>query len=354
MSAGLSFVLPRALEASEPPEARGEGRDDVRLLVATDDGVRHRRMAELADALEPGDLLVVNTSSTLAAAVDVRRDDGRPAVLHVGGRRDDGSWVVEVRPPGPATGPLPDVRADERLSLPGGGAVTVLEPWPPAATRATRLWRASSAGTPLSEVLRAHGRPVRYAYVRRGWPLDSYQTVFADEAADTEDGSAEMPSAGRPFTDRLVTRLVTRGVVLAPVTLHTGLSSTSDGEPPLPERFRVPATTARLVTSTRAAGGRVVAVGTTVTRALESAVHEDVDGRPRVVAAEGSTSLVLGADRPARVTTGLVTGWHAPGASHLGLLEAVAGRALVRRAYAAALQERYLWHELGDSCLLLP
>jgi S-adenosylmethionine:tRNA ribosyltransferase-isomerase len=159
-----------------------------------------------------------------------------------------------------------------------------------------------------------------------------------------------MPSAGRPFTDRVVTALVTAGVVLAPVTLHAGVSSPEAGEPPFPEPYRVPAQTARLVDHTKVHGGRVVAVGTTVTRALETVSDED----GRVSPGSGWTDLVLGPDRPARVVDGLVTGWHDAGASHLLLLEAVAGRELVASAYSAARAEGYLWHELGDSALLLP
>jgi S-adenosylmethionine:tRNA ribosyltransferase-isomerase len=112
----------------------------------------------------------------------------------------------------------------------------------------------------------------------------------------------------------------------------------------------VPEATARLVNATRAAGGRVVAVGTTVTRALESAAEPDGTVRGR----SGWTDLVLGPERPARAVNGLVTGWHAPGASHLALLTAVAGPDLVGRAYAEALRLEYRWHEFGDSCLLLP
>jgi S-adenosylmethionine:tRNA ribosyltransferase-isomerase len=165
-----------------------------------------------------------------------------------------------------------------------------------------------------------------------------------------QPGSAEMPSAGRPFSTELVTDLVRHGVLVAPVLLHTGVSSPEHGEPPQAERYEVPATTARLVNATRRWGGRVVAVGTTVTRALESAADAAGVVRP----AAGWTDLVLGPDRPARVVTGLVTGWHEPGATHLDLLEAVAGAALVEAAYDHALRERYLWHEFGDSCLLLP
>jgi S-adenosylmethionine:tRNA ribosyltransferase-isomerase len=181
--------------------------------------------------------------------------------------------------------------------------------------------------------------------VEGDWPLSDYQTVFG-----RDPGSAEMPSAGRPFTDSMVTDLVTAGVAVAAVTLHTGVSSLEPGEPPLPEPYRVPVATARLVEHTRRYGGRVVAVGTTVTRALETVAEPDGTVR----AGEGWTGLVLGPDRPARVVTGLVTGWHEPGASHLSLLEAVAGHDVVASAYVEARAAGYLWHELGDSALLLP
>jgi S-adenosylmethionine:tRNA ribosyltransferase-isomerase len=208
------------------------------------------------------------------------------------------------------------------------------------------LWRARvglDGGLPA--YLERHGRPIRYGYVPDPVPLAEYQTVFA-----REPGSAEMPSAGRPFTADLVVELITRGIALAPITLHTGVSSQEPGEPPQPERYSVPESTARAVNMTRAWGGRVVAVGTTVTRALESAA----DGEGIVRPSRGWTDLVLGPGRPAQVVDGLVTGWHAPGASHLELLEAVAGTTLVERAYAEAVRTRYLWHEFGDSCLLLP
>jgi S-adenosylmethionine:tRNA ribosyltransferase-isomerase len=158
-----------------------------------------------------------------------------------------------------------------------------------------------------------------------------------------------MPSAGRPFTAELVTELVTSGVAVAPVTLHAGLSSAEADEPPAPERFTVPPATARLADLTRGHGGRVIAVGTTVVRALESVA----DRHGRLRPGQGWTDLVLGPDRPARAVDGLVTGWHAPGASHLDLLEAVAGRDRVAVAYEAAVREGYLWHEFGDSALLL-
>jgi S-adenosylmethionine:tRNA ribosyltransferase-isomerase len=334
----LDFVLPEELAATEPPPAR----DRVRLLVADADGVRHARFGQFGEFLAPGDLVVVNTSATLAAAVDGSRA-GTEVEVHFSAELADGAWVVEVRPAGVSAGPVTDLRPGEVITLDGGAALIAGRPQPAGQTR---LWQARPRiDGGVTAYLARHGRPIRYAYVPRPWPLAEYQTVFA-----REPGSAEMPSAGRPFTSEVVTDLVTRGVVMAPVVLHTGVSSQEPGEPPQPERFRVPEPTARLVNATRQAGGRVIAVGTTVTRALESAADTGGTVHPR----RGWTDLVLGPSRPARAVTGLVTGWHAPGASHLALLEAVAGAALVERAYAEALRRGYRWHEFGDSCLLLP
>jgi S-adenosylmethionine:tRNA ribosyltransferase-isomerase len=334
-----TFELPAGVEAGAPPTVR----DGVRLLVAQRGGVEHARFAQLGEFLSAGDLLVVNTSATLAAAVDGMRQDGRPVTVHFAAALDDGTWVVEVRPDGNATGPVDDGRTGDVITLPDGVRLALLGPHPEGQRR---LWQAAvgvEGGVPA--YLARHGRPIRYSYVREPVPLAEYQTVFAREA-----GSAEMPSAGRPFTTQLVTDLVTRGIGMAPIQLHTGVSSQDPGEPPQPERFRVPETTARAVNMTRAWGNRVIAVGTTVTRALESAADDAGVVRERA----GWTDLVLGPDRPARVVNGLITGWHAPGASHLQLLEAVAGGELVDRAYAEAVRARYLWHEFGDSCLLLP
>ncbi len=324
--------------ATAPPEARGLARDEVRLLVATGDGVSESSFRQLPEHLEPGDLLAVNTSATLPAAVPGRRGD-QPVMVHLARQDDDGTWVVEVRPAGAATGPLPGLRAGDRLDLPDATA-TVVGMLP----RQDRLHRVAFRGD-AHDVMRRHGRPVRYAYVPDAWPLSAYQTVFA-----TEPGSAEMPSAARPFTAELVSRLVSRGVLVAPVLLHTGLSSQEPGEPPQPERYRVSAATADLVNHVRSRGSRVVAVGTTVTRALETVAAPDGTVR----AGEGWTDLVLGRGRTARAVTGIVTGWHEPGTSHLDLLVAVAGQVLVRAAYDEAERRDLLWHEFGDSCLLLP
>jgi S-adenosylmethionine:tRNA ribosyltransferase-isomerase len=333
----VDFVLPPGLAAHEPPEARGLARDGVRLLVGRARGVSHRRFTDLPALLREGDLLVVNTSGTLAAAVQVA---GRALAVHFSTELPDGHWLVELRQErGKATEPYRAAVTGERYPLVGGAVVTLLEPFSEG-----RLWVAEVSVAVLPYLVR-HGQPIRYGYVPRAWPIRDYQTVFA-----TVPGSAEMPSAARPFTDRLVTRLVSAGVRFAPVLLHTGVASPEAHERPYPERFAVSAATARLVNHTRMDGGRVIAVGTTAVRALETAAGTDGVVRP----ATGWTDLIVTPQRGVRVVAGLLTGLHEPRASHLDLLAAVAGQDLLDRCYAEAVERGYLWHEFGDANLLLP
>jgi S-adenosylmethionine:tRNA ribosyltransferase-isomerase len=340
----LHFHRPPNSDATEPPEAHGVARDAVKLLVARPGGVSHARFADLGDYLRPGDLLVVNNSATLPAAVDGYRA-GRAVAIHFSTARAEKVWVVELRPAANATGHLTP-RPGERIDMASGGAIVIRSSYPQPGLVGGRLWTAQVIleGSVVSYLAR-YGRPIRYSYVPRQWPLSYYQTVFA-----RKPGSAEMPSAARPFSAELVTALVSVGIAIAPITLHAGVSSAEAGEPPTPEPFEVPAATARLVNSAHAAGGRVIAVGTTVARALESAA----DSNGVVRQAVGWTDLVLGPGRPRRVVDGLITGWHDVGASHLLLLEAVAGAELVATAYREAVEHGYLWHEFGDSALLLP
>lgn len=350
---GLAFDLPVELQAHEPPDARGLARDEVRLMVSRpfEEPTDHHA-CDLADVLQPGDLLVINTSGTLPASVDAVRppaacpdaSTGDPVELHFSTPLPAGLHLVEVRrPASPASLPMKDDLAGETLALPGGACAHLLARYP----ESERLWVAALdlGGQTVSGYLGRHGRPIRYAHVDRDWPIEAYQTVYA-----TEPGSAEMPSAGRPISHPLVTRLVARGIGITPIVLHAGVSSLEDHELPPPEPFRVPPETARRVNATRSAGGRVVAVGTTVVRALESAADAHGQAHP----ARGWADVIVTPDRGVRVVDGLLTGWHEPRASHLLILEAIAGRAMLEDAYRAALDRGYLWHEFGDWHLLLP
>ncbi|HEU5143767.1 MAG TPA: S-adenosylmethionine:tRNA ribosyltransferase-isomerase [Dermatophilaceae bacterium] len=349
-----TFSSPGTLTADAPPELRGLRRDGVRLLVASGQGVEHTTFSRIGDHLRSGDLLVVNNSATVAGEVDAVLRGRGPIVVHVSTELDDGTWVVELRTAPDGARAVLDAVAGDVVELHGDRRrrpeLLLESPYPEEGSSPTRagnrLWRARGAsGGGLPDHLARHGRPIAYGYLRGRYPLAAYQTVFG-----TIPGSAEMASAARPFTAELVTRLVSAGVVIAPITLHTGLSSQESGEAPQPERFAVPAATATLVNAVRARGGRVVAVGTTATRAIESVASPD----GVVHAADGWTDLVITPDRPARVVRGLVTGWHDPDASHLLLVESVAGPGLTQHAYDVASHEGYAWHEFGDSCLFLP
>lgn len=352
-----AFTLPAHLEAAEPPEARGLKRDGVRLLVSRVDldSIHHSRFSDLPRWLSPGDLLVVNTSGTLNAALAARTRCGDGFELHLSTQLPGNFWVVEVRRHGPvASLPHGHARAGTTFELEGGGRVTLLAPYPfgGALNAESRLWMAAlQISEPVLPYLERFGSPIRYDYVTRSWPASMYQTVFA-----TEPGSAEMPSAARPFTAELVTRLVSRGVQFAPLLLHTGVASLENHEPPYEEYFRVPTDTAGRVNAARRAGHRVVAVGTTVIRALETVT----DDRGTTFPGEGWTNLVITAERPLRAATGMITGFHEPHATHLAMVKQViaaagsdAPSAHLDRAYREAQQGGYLWHEFGDSHLIV-
>jgi S-adenosylmethionine:tRNA ribosyltransferase-isomerase len=359
----LDFELPPELEADAPPEARGLARDEVRLMVSyrSDYRIVHTRFRQLGEVLEPGDLLVINTSGTMNAALNAWRSDGMALELHLSTHLPDDRWTVEVRTQSAAHGkvsaPYDDCRAGETLRLEGGAEVRLLAPYSKqrpcqpdrlktGGPRRQRLWLATlSLPSSLETYLARYGFPIRYSYIKERWPIEYYQTVYA-----TEIGSAEMPSAGRAFTPELITRLVARGVQIAPLLLHTGVASLEEDEPPYEEYYRVPSQAARVVNETRAAGKRIVAVGTTVVRALETVTDAGGVTHP----GEGWTGLVVTPRRGIRAINALLTGLHEPRATHLWMLEALAGRRHLELAYAEALRERYLWHEFGDLHLILP
>ena len=331
----IDFVLPPELEAREPAELRGSGRDDVRLLVSdrATGATIDAHFRELPSFLRPCDLLVVNTSATLPAALTAVREDGEEIALHWSTPLPGGLAVVEPR--------RVEVRAGEALALPGGGRATLLAPY----RDSQRLWIAQLAlDLPVADYLRRWGRPITYSYIPRPFPISAYQTVFA-----RLEGSAEMPSAGRAFTRPTLACLRARGVGIARLVLHTGVASLESHERPYEEWYQVPQRTAQRVRDAKARGGRIIAVGTTVVRALETSVDANGD----VVGSLGWTDLVITPERGVRVVDGLLTGLHEPRATHLDMLEAIAGRETIARAYDVAIEEEYLWHEFGDVHLIL-
>ncbi|HVD62386.1 MAG TPA: S-adenosylmethionine:tRNA ribosyltransferase-isomerase [Gemmatimonadaceae bacterium] len=352
----LDVEVGEDLEAREPPEVRGLARDQVRLMVSSvsDDEITHTRFFDFPDFVETGDVVVVNTSATINAALDAERidapGDDRNCVLHLSTPVSVSEWVVELRQhAAKGTIPLLNAHAGERLVLPANATAELKAPYLPEATGfpggPVRLWIAKlSLPDDAITYTARYGMPIRYGYVPKSWPLSYYQTIFARES-----GSAEMPSAGRAFTQEIVERLTRKGVRVAALTLHTGVSSLEAHEPPYPERYRVPGSTASAVNEARALGRHVVAVGTTVVRALETAANSD----DRVAARDGWTDLVITPERGLRVVSSILTGFHEPKASHLAMLESLAGPEHLQMAYEEAIREKYLWHEFGDLHLIM-
>ncbi len=350
----LDFILPPELEADAPPEARGLARDEVRLLVSqqSTNQIVHTQFRQIGQFLDAGDLLVINTSGTMNAALHATCSDDTLLELHLSTHLPADLWTVELRSYHKhTTKPFYGARPGEVLQLEGGAQVTLHRPYLLTDTKLSpsRLWLAtlqlSTAEPVLQAYLMRYGFPIRYGYVKDQWPLEYYQTVYA-----TEVGSAEMPSAGRAFTADLITQLVAQSVQIAPLLLHTGVASLENHEPPYEEFYRVPAETARLVNQTKAAGKRVIAVGTTVIRALETVV----DASGTVHPGEGWTRVIVTPQRGIRSVHALLTGLHEPQASHLLMLEALAPREHLKKAYQEGLAQGYLWHEFGDLHLLLP
>ena len=337
----LIFPRPSELQATAPPEMRGIARDEARLMVSTPAGHTHAQFRHLADFLRPGDLLVVNHSATLPASLPASGSPGT-FILNLSTDFGRGLWVAEPRWSPAKQGPLP-LKAGETIRAAGLEARLVASyPGLP------RLFFAQFSGD-VQAAMVEHGQPIRYGYVQQAYPLEAYQTLFA-----TVPGSAEMPSAAQPFTPRVVAALRAKGVEIAGIVLHTGVSSLEVDEdvvedhPMYPEPFQVPLATARAVHAARREGRRVIAVGTTVVRALESAW----DGR-EVQPTCGFTRLYVHPGRGVHVVDGLITGLHDPVTSHLAMLYTLASQDLIRSAYAEAVERGYLWHEFGDSHLIL-
>lgn len=353
----IDFLLPADAAAVAPPEAEGRGREVVRLLVIDRAAGewRHARFIDLPELLHAGDLLAFNVSQTLAAALPAVRTEDRVAVrIHFSTRLDGYQnppappperWVVEVRQGDGSPSRQGEVRPGDGFTIEPGAEVRLLEPY----ARGGRYWVAG-VSAPAFELMARLGEPVRYGYVAAPWPLSAYQTEVGEIP-----GSAEMPSAARPFTGRIRWELRRAGVEFTSVLLHTGLSSQEmEGDyvgpdAVCPEWFAVPLAAAAQVNRALREGRRVIAVGTTVVRALESAAAPGAEIEP----VEGWTSLFVSPDRPPRVVQGLVTGLHAPRSTHLAMLAAFVEPALLRAAYADALHRGYRWHEFGDLCLIV-
>lgn len=358
----FSFMLPPELVAREPPERRGILRDGVKLMVINRSNfeTEHTHFYNIGKFLRPGDLLIFNSSSTLPAALEgyIESSVGViPIEVRLAEHLPDDSWLVlpyyktyeldNTNINDNAISVFPIFEKGMEIEFCHGLIAKTYEP----DVNIPRLWkvRFSKSGTQLLELLYRCGQPIRYEYVSNAWNLDYYQTVYA-----REPGSAEMPSAGRAFTWKLLLGLKRRGIEMTYITLHTGLSSYRDDaldlqHPVSEEEFLVSSKAAEMVNKTQKGGGRVIAVGTTVVRTLESVAF----GNGNISARHGYTRLHINADHKLKVVDGLLTGLHEPEASHLDLLTAFLPTDRIQKAYEEAIQRKYLWHEFGDLNLIL-
>jgi S-adenosylmethionine:tRNA ribosyltransferase-isomerase len=354
-------VSPRA-ERTERPALRSDevSRHAVWLVVVDPAGLRSPRLerfAALPRLLGPGDLVVVNDAATLPGSLPGTTADGSPLELRLSGPIEAGRLSGVVFGPGDFRTRTedrprpPQIERGDRLTI-AGLAASVIS----VAGRRVEL-AVHTDGDTLWQTLYATGAPVQYAHRSEQLPLYSVQTAYAGRP-----WAAEMPSAGRPLTWDIVLGLRRAGVEIASLTHAAGLSSTGDDALdralPWPERYEIPRRTADAVRRTRLAGGRVIAVGTTVVRALEAAAYDDgdppTDGGPAIRVGSGIATLRLDPGYRPRIVSGLVSGLHVPGESHFELLSAFAPPDQLRRAISLAAQHGLSAHELGDACLILP
>lgn len=345
--APLHFHLPHQLNCSIPTEERGLQRDEVRLLVTQQDGqdIFHQQFTDLPYFLTSGDILIVNNSATVAAALPIHFPNGQAARLHLSTPLAQDEWLAEIRSVNEQQSKRwKEGEIGQQFSLPQGGRVALLEPYYQNKEQ-LHLWKVRLF-LPLStlDYLGKYGRPIKYQNLDKAYPLAYYQTFFS-----SVPGSAEMPSAARGFTSNLVDQLLKKGVQIIPITLHTGVSSLETGEEPYPEFVEVSALAAQQLNLAKAQGKRIVAVGTTAVRAIESAT--DTNGKVQTF--RGHSNLFIQPGYSMKIVDGLLTGFHEPTASHLYMLQALASKTHLQKAYQAAVANEYFWHEFGDLHLIL-
>ncbi|MCP4442124.1 MAG: S-adenosylmethionine:tRNA ribosyltransferase-isomerase [Aureispira sp.] len=345
----LEFDLPKHLQCSKPTEERGIARDEVKLMISqtSNNHIDHDIFRNIGDYLQEGDVLVVNTSGTLKAALETEYTDGTVLRVHLSTRKAYQHWIIELREVVEnGTHRFTKARKGDQLPL-ATGFLQLLEPYYDDTTNDhLQLWVAKfNIPIAVEDYLDQYGKPIRYNYIKDLYPQSYYQTVFANEM-----GSAEMPSAGRAFTPELVTQLVSKGIQIIPILLHTGVASLEANERPYSEYYKISQHSAAQLNLAKQQNKRIVAVGTTVVRTLETKF--DISSN-QFRYGEGWTDIFITPQRGIHSINGLLTGMHEPKASHLYMLEALANREHLALCYQEAIEQEYLWHEFGDLHLIL-
>jgi len=343
----IQFDLPIYLACPKPTEERNMKRDEVRLLVTAGSGqIDHTSFNHLTSFLQQGDVLVINTSATVASALPVLLPRGEKGRLHLSTKLGSREWLIEIREiTGNKTVRWQGGKEGMTFQLPSGANITLKQRFYEN-EQLLHLWIAElSIHQSLGTYLTAHARPIQYEKLDQQYPLSYYQTFFS-----FHPGSSEMPSAGRGFTADLIERILKKGVVIAPVLLHTGVSSLEENETPYPEYMEIDPVTASIINAAKSQGRRIIAVGTTAIRAIETAVTNEGIVMPY----RGNTELFIDENYVMKIVDGLLTGFHEPRASHLHMLQSLAGFEHINAAYKVAIENGYYWHQFGDLHLILP
>lgn len=324
-----TFTLPHELHAAFPPERRGVRRDHVRMMTIDRKSgkVIHDSFNHLADYVKPGDMIVLNNSRTIPAALRATIHS-QEIEVRLARCLSETSWEALVL--------LDNVEIGDCLRFSDELSAVVIDRKRDSPLLVLRF---SISGLSLFQHVYSLGEPIRYEYIEESWDLHYYQNVYG-----TVPGSVELASAGRAFSWEMLLDLQKRGIQLSYLQLHTGLSYLNDNDQLSPkeniERYDIPQETMAAVLKTKASGGKVIAVGTTVVRALESAVSTGISS--------GETALYIDAAFPLEIVDGIITGFHEPEASHLDMLTAFISPEILFDAYGEAIREKYLWHEFGD------
>jgi S-adenosylmethionine:tRNA ribosyltransferase-isomerase len=333
------FNIPSHLNAAAPIEFTGKSRDEVKMMVINrkTGACLHTRFQQLPAYLKKGDLLVINNSRTIPASLQGKQGN-RVFEVRLSRKVSSNEWDALI----------PGSIYDTRLPISFGDGVSAAMVGKGSEQPLVRL-RFNIEGAAFFDFIYRKGEPIRYEYIDAPWQLDQYQTVYG-----SAPGSVEMASAGRAFTWKLISKLRGAGIEVVPLQLHAGLSYYGDDRWPSPkhhpEEYLLPLETAEAIRKAKTSGNRVIAVGTTVVRALETVAAEHAG---ELAAAKGVTNLYITKESSLRVVDGLITGLHEPQASHLDLLRAFVSDEDLFGAYRNALAKGYMWHEFGDMNLIL-
>jgi S-adenosylmethionine:tRNA ribosyltransferase-isomerase len=345
----FSLTLPHKPGAKKTPVLRGINRDHVKLLVIDRNNARmyHSAFNHLSDFLRRGDLLIFNSSRTLPASLKtVNYNPQKNLEVRLAEHLSDDSWLVLFLYQD-KNHFHSNLKPGLKIEFESGLSATIVE----RNTRNPRLWKIkfSASGTELINIFYQIGKPIHYGYISAPLPLEYFLTVFT-----RDPGSSEMPSAGRAFTWKMLFDLKNKGVETAFLTLHTGLNSYTDddlnaGHQIADEEYFISESTAVKIESNKAGNGRIIAVGTSVARALESAALM----KGKVIPGHAYTSLRITEGYEMKIANGLLTGFHEPEASHLDLMSAFLSPTQIKKTYEEAIERKYLWYEFGDLCLIL-